>query len=369
MYDVKFVYGSSTAFAGLEQKDAGTLYFLTDTLQIFKGSDEYTKSVKIVSEFPASGQVQGVLYVNTTAMRAAVWNGSGWNYLTKDYATSIPNSGATDDTVPTTKAVADYVTNKIADVVGGVGTFVTEVTYTPASGTLSVAKGAEPTNTVLTGVAHNPSYEPTTRKITIPVFGGENIVINLGKDAVVDSGSYNAESQTIELVLTSGDPVSIPVGDLVDIYTGVATATATTSVSGDNQISVNVKVSTTPNNQLTTDGNGLFVLKPDTYTTSEIDGKFEDATEALEAHTGNNTIHITGEERTAWNAKATVDQVNTAKSEAISTAATDATTKANNAQSAAIEAAATDATSKANQALTDAKAYTDTALTWAEISA
>ena len=55
------------------------------------------------------------------------------------------------------------------------------------------------------------------------------------------------------------------------------------------------------------------------------------------------------------NGKATSAQVATAKNEAISAAATDATTKANNAKSAAISAAATDATTKANNALANAR--------------
>ena len=55
-------------------------------------------------------------------------------------------------------------------------------------------------------------------------------------------------------------------------------------------------------------------------------------------------------------------KANTAKSEAISTAASDATTKANNAKSAAISTAASDATTKANNALTSAKSYTDAQL-------
>ena len=50
------------------------------------------------------------------------------------------------------------------------------------------------------------------------------------------------------------------------------------------------------------------------------------------------------------NGKATPAQVATAKNEAISTAATDATTKANNAKTAAVSTAATDATTKANNA-------------------
>ena len=54
------------------------------------------------------------------------------------------------------------------------------------------------------------------------------------------------------------------------------------------------------------------------------------------------------------NGKATPAQIATAKSEAISTAATDATTKANNAKSSTISTAATDATTKANNAKTAA---------------
>lgn len=53
----------------------------------------------------------------------------------------------------------------------------------------------------------------------------------------------------------------------------------------------------------------------------------------------------------------------TAKSQAISAAAADATTKANNAKIQAIEAAALDATAKADEALTNAQEYANTAAT------
>lgn len=52
-------------------------------------------------------------------------------------------------------------------------------------------------------------------------------------------------------------------------------------------------------------------------------------------------------------------KANNAKSSAISTAAADATTKANNAKNSAISTAAADATTKANNALTTSKSYTD----------
>lgn len=349
MGKVGFYVGSSTNYQAMTSKDADVLYFLTDTLQIFKGSSEYTKSCKLVSSLPSTTDgIQGIIYINTTDYTLHVFNGTSFVQITKGYATSIPASPTNND-VPTTKAVADYVTNKIADVTGGVGVFVTDVTYTPSTGTLAVAKGADPVNTVLTGVVNNPTYDSTTRKITLPVFGGDSLVIELGKDAFVESGSYNADTKTIDLLLTSGDPVSIPVGALIDIYTGVATASATVSVSSDNKISVDVKLSATANNQITIESDGLYVPLPDAYTKAETDAKIKTVSDSLSTHISDATVHITAEERAAWNAKATTADVATAKSEAISTAAADATTKA-------------------NQALADAKTYADSALEWKTIS-
>ena len=59
----------------------------------------------------------------------------------------------------------------------------------------------------------------------------------------------------------------------------------------------------------------------------------------------------------------TVDgKINTAKTDAINTAATDATNKANKAKTDAISTASADATTKANNALKDGKSYTDIGL-------
>ena len=339
MNEVKFLYGTKANYETLQTKDSNTLYFLTDTLQIFRGSEEYTKSTKLVSALPTTGQVQGVIYVNTTDFSMHIYNGAEFIRLNKTYATTISDA-STDDTIPTTKAVATYVTNKIADVVGGVGTFVTDVTYAPASGTLSVAKGGEPVNTVLTGVVNKPTYDATTRTITLPVFGQDSLVIALGKDAFVESGSYNAETESIDLVLTSGDEVHIPVGSLITIFTGLATPSATVTVSADNKISVNVKVSATANNAITIEEDGLYVALPDAYTKAETDAKIKVVSDSLTEHTSNTDIHVTTAQKTEWSNKATVEQVTAAKD-------------------AAIAAAAEDATTKANKALSDAKTYAD----------
>lgn len=338
MADVKFLYGPKANFDAMLTKDNDTLYFLTDTLQIYKGATEYTKSCKLVRTLPESSQVQGIIYFRLTDFTAHVYNGTEFVQLNKANVTTIPTSGATDDDVPTTKAVADYVNARITDVKGEEGLFVTDVTY--KDGVLSVSKNGEPVPTTLTGVVHTPTYEAENRVIRMPVFGGDELVINLGRDLVVKSGKYNAEKQTIELTLTSDDVVSIPVGSLIDIYTGVATATSSVSVSADNKISVNVKVSAKANNNVVIEEDGLYVADPDAYTKAQTDEFIKNVRDALSEHTNNTDIHVTTDQKAVWDAKVSTDELASAKTEVLTTAAADATTKANN-------------------ALTSAKAYAD----------
>lgn len=335
MANVNFGYGTKANYDKLTTKDANTLYFITDTRQIFKGTDEYTKSCKLVSALPASGQIQGLLYIRMTDYTFHIWNGTEFVQLNRPIVTEIPNADASDDNLPTTKAVADYVNAKIAATEGKEGLFVTDVTYSPATGTLSVAKNGAPVPTVMSGLAHDPTYDAETRTIKLPVFGGDELVINLGKDLVVKTGTYNTKTHEIELTITTGEVVKIPVGALIDIYVGVVTPTAEVTVSDDNKISVNVRVSTKGNNSITVEEDGLYVAVPDAYTKAEADAKVKVVNDKLDEHIKDAVKHITADERKAWNAKPTQDELAAAKAEAISTAADDATTKADNALASA----------------------------------
>lgn len=303
-----------------------------DKLSEVKGTTEYTKSTKMVSALPAAGQVQGVIYFRMTDYTMHIWNGVEFVQLNKKTITQIP-ADATNDDIPTTKAVADYVQAKVAAVEGIKGKFVTDVTYN--AGVLSVAKGDEPVTTTMTGIVHEPTYDAETRTIKLPVFGGDTLTIALGKDLVVKSGIYNTETHEIELTITTGEVIKIPVGSLIDIYIGVATSTATVTVSDDNKISVDVRVSAKANNSITIEEDGLYVAVPDAYTKSETDAKIKKVQDQLDGHSKDAVVHITAEERKAWNAKVSQDELTAAKSEVISAAAADATKKADAARDTA----------------------------------
>lgn len=146
---------------------------------------------------------------------------------------------------------------------------------------------------------------------------------------------YNTETHEIELTITTGEVIKIPVGSLIDIYIGVATSTATVTVSDDNKISVDVRVSAKANNSITIEEDGLYVAVPDAYTKSETDAKIKKVQDQLDGHSKDAVVHITAEERKAWNAKVSQDELTAAKSEVISAAAADATKKADAARDTA----------------------------------
>lgn len=61
---VRFIGCSSTSYKNLQTYDENTLYFLSDTQQIFVGSLEYTKSIRVLDAQPNAGTVgeNGRLY-------------------------------------------------------------------------------------------------------------------------------------------------------------------------------------------------------------------------------------------------------------------------------------------------------------------
>lgn len=163
------------------------------------------------------------------------------------------------------------------------------------------------------GSVQNPSYDPDTRKITLPVLQEDgattkDLVINLGKDMVVTSGRYNGETKDIELTLTDGSVIKIPAAELVDIYTGAATETVTVDIDSNKKVTASLKISSAAGNLVKTDANGVYISEADFTATKKL------ITDA-EANAKKYTDAELAKEVTARD-----EAVNTAKTEAVNTA-------------------------------------------------
>ena len=219
---------NQAGWAAIATKDADTLYLFNDTNQIYFGEQRYGGAVEFVTEVPTTGVLNTIYVVNNGEGGVYAGTGTAAVCIAKPTATTI-SADSTNDNVAGAKAVYDYVTSMV-----GTGT---------------------------NGLAKKPTYDPETRTITIPVVGGEDVVINLGKDLVVKNGTLVEEEgkQYLQLTLTSDDVVKIDLNTLVDIYTGGTTNSATVTVAEDNVITVNVKVSAAEGNALVVNEDGLFV--------------------------------------------------------------------------------------------------------------
>lgn len=136
---INFMVGTSASFNNLQTKDTDTLYFLTDTHQIFVGADEYTKSVRFLNAVPTSSTegVEGIVYVY-----------SAGNTL----YTCSKNGNAYDWTVIAT------LTNCTGSVTGDAVTFVKDVSISGQTLT-GTTQAADVT------ITSNSSSIPTSRAV------------------------------------------------------------------------------------------------------------------------------------------------------------------------------------------------------------
>lgn len=252
-YPVKFVQLTEVQFKALAAKDKGTLYFLSDTCQIYKGDVLYSGTV--MDKTGDAGK-QGVLYVDADNR---LFEGTGNGF--KEIVPAAHTLDASDDVKsPTSKAVDDYLKGKL----------VANVAYDETTQKLSITKyGQEAADLTLKGMlsATGVTYKDGT--LTLPTVNGDAVVLNLPKENFVKSGSYDAATESIVLVLEQPDEdgqeqkVVIPVSALVDISKVEGSATLDLKMSDEKVISGAVKISAEEGNLIVAKEDGIFVSSVD----------------------------------------------------------------------------------------------------------
>lgn len=250
--------GTQAAYEALQTKDDTKLYFCTDSGKIYKGSTDFSNSVVYAASKPEK-PVVGKVYVLSDTNTVEVYNGTAWTVVSYPTVTTL-SASSTNVQVASAKAVFDFVTSKISAVTGG-SAIVTAVTAgATGSGSFTYTTGDKKSHTVtLNGLAKTPTWDTTTRKLTIPVVGGDDVVVEIGKDIFVDpegDNSYHADTQEIWLTLNDAKKtvIKIPAAGLVDVYTGGNTQSIKVAVSDGKVITANVVVRpdvTTEDNKFT----------------------------------------------------------------------------------------------------------------------
>lgn len=294
MGKVNFKAGTLAQYTTLQSKSADTLYFLTDAKKIMKGDIDVTENIVVVTNFDGSAggvavenAFEGKFYINVTTFECRIKSGAAWIVMSPGYITDGTNfaQSGNDGKFATIAAIKAYITEQIAGITGGTA-FVKGVTWDSTNHALLVDKGGEaPTSVALSGMAYTPTWDAGTLKLTIPVVGGNDVVINFPKDNFVRSGRYEADypvgdGPAIVLVVNGGSgtedqEVIIPAASLVDVYTGEASNDITVTVGEDHKITATVKIDPAEGNALVSSATGLKV---------DISGKADKLTAAAAAH-------------------------------------------------------------------------------------
>lgn len=248
--------------AAEETKTADKLYFISDTHEIYKGTQLFNESVTLVTEFPASGAA-GRLYVDSTTLEGKIWNGTAWTPVIQPVQSTLT---ASDTAKPVSgKAVADYVTGEIAKVTGSKD-LVTGVAYAADGNKLTVTMADTTTKDVpLTGTAVDLTYDSTTGELKVKNASGTALGtgVKLDLERFVKEATYDNENKKIILSFNDeSTPLEIEVGDLVDTYTAKSSATVSLTVTG-NEFTAEAIVSADEGNILKKTANGLFVAATD----------------------------------------------------------------------------------------------------------
>lgn len=389
---VKFVTASAADYAALSAKDEGTLYFITDSRTIYKGSTPYSGGIfKAVTEFPSNAEDStakpevNTIYVNTTNGEARFFNGTDYVVIVKPSPGKIADT-PDNNTLATQKAVADYVTSKLAnidlspvtsrlDTIEGTGdgsikkaASDAQAAATTAAATYTDSKVKELSDGQVTTNKNDIAALTTTvdgkadKATTLSGYGIADAYTKIETDSKIAAAVANAhhlkrqivdalpavadaDADTIYMVPNGGAS-----GNAYDEYILVSTASAPVYNATENVPSAGGKFAaskvTVPEGKTIAVGN--FIKDPR--------GNYNKVT-AVADEDGNLTVAAKEESAPIVSSlekigSSEVDLTNYATKSYADTAAS-------NAQKAATTAAATDATSKADKALTDAKAYAD----------
>ena len=262
---LNWYYVTKAQYKAATTHSADNLYFLSDTKEIYRGDDLFTQSVIMYTgDLPTTPAV-GQLYINETTLEGKTYTGTAWKTVIK----AVSDTVTADGTNPVSgKAVAAYVTDALKTAAAEAQAAFKEVSYSKTTNKLTFTSNDGNTHEVEidnlpVDLAFDKSGTEGTGKLQLKDKAG-NVIgtgVDLDLERFVKSGEYDAATKKITLYFDDKktDKVEIDATALVDIYTGKATTTSTTTVSAGNEISVDVKISDKTGNILKSDANGLYV--------------------------------------------------------------------------------------------------------------
>lgn len=143
-------------------------------------------------------------------------------------------------------------------------TTVKNVEYSKETQKITITFGDKTTKILtLEELLTGASYDGETGNFTFTKANGEPVVVNTPKENFLSDVQYDGITKIITFTMSSGATFEINVSDLIDVYTVKSTNSVDMSIENGNEISSNVKVSTTDGNIISVKTDGLYAKHQD----------------------------------------------------------------------------------------------------------
>lgn len=231
MAKVLFSYGVKANYLALSAKDENTLYFITDSHEIFKGTqliaDKTKLNVSFVDTIPtAETSVPDVLYVATVGGKTTMWikNGDSMIQAGGGEATEIADGvitiskfadgtvattldAASDSTIPTSKAVADAIANAVKGLDGAFVDVSAEAAPEGSTGTVikfTAKDGSTKQVTVADIFLASATYDNATHKLKLTLNDAASSIVEVDLSDLIGNSLSDVvvgqdEAFTVEL--------------------------------------------------------------------------------------------------------------------------------------------------------------------------
>lgn len=380
MAQVKFISCTAAQFAGLDNKDAATLYFISDSRTIYKGDVPFSGGIyKKVSAFPETDTAEvNVLYIHETTGEVRFFDGAAYQTVVLPKATTISGS-STHGEFATAKSVADYVTETVKNLnTGALADRVTAVEGKTAAnesaigvingtGDGSIKKAASDAQ----AAAEKTAAADATAKANAAETNAKSYADTKKTEAVAAAKTETTNQVSAAKTALEGEIAKK--ADKATTLAGYGIGDAYTKTQTDSAIATAVANAHHLKREIVKALPAVEAANEDTIYMVPDGGDATVAGSAKSIYTEymliNGAFERIGTSDTDLSNYYTKGQVDTAVSDAKTAAANDATSKANAAKEAAIAAAATDASTKANAAQAAAEATAATKASDAEKAA
>ena len=242
--------------------DENGCYFLLDTQEIRLDHVSYPSIIIFYSGEKPTSPSKYRLYFNTETLEVAIWDGLKWIVMYSSANSELISADI--EAIPITRAVdgitvSDYAKRMLIESIQASAEFY-KLAYNEERHRLEIIIGSmsPERHITITGIGNRIITDSYSGDVyLLDEYNTILSTVNFYPKHII-SGVFNTLTLNIDFQFSSGSPLSIPAGQLMNMIKGEASATISTTTESGRGLNMRVKRSRETDNQLKLETDGIY---------------------------------------------------------------------------------------------------------------